>query len=315
MLQEEVRMKIWVLGCLLFSLFGLTACGKDEPKIDVSKRIINAVCTTGMITDIVQNVGGDRVKAVGLMGPGVDPHLYRATEGDVSKLSKADIIFYNGLHLEAKMGEIFEKMNGKKRTVAVSGSIPTKNLLSSAQFNGNYDPHIWFDVSLWMAAILVVKENLIKLDPTHADVYKSNAEKTLKTLGELHTEIKMSVQKIPKSQRVVVTAHDAFNYFGRAYGFEVIGLQGISTVAEAGTKDVQDLAKIIANRRIKAIFIESSVPIRNIQAVQEAVKSRGWDVKIGGELFSDAMGHAGSPEGNYPGMVRHNLKTIVNALK
>lgn len=295
----------------------LTACRETAApaNADVSQRPIQAVTTIGMIGDIVKQVGGERVNVIGLMGPGVDPHLYKASEGDVIRLGEADIVFYNGLHLEAAMSRVFERMGGRIKTVAVTDYIDRKRLLTPDQFEGNYDPHVWFDVTLWMSATERVRDALIEIDPAHAETYRANAEEYLNQLAELDDYVKTQTARLPADKRVIITAHDAFNYFGRAYGFEVRGLQGISTAAEAGTADVQGLAKFIAERKIPAIFIESSVPVRNVEAVQEAVRAQGWDVQIGGELFSDAMGTPGTDEGTYIGMVKHNIDTIVNALK
>lgn len=295
----------------------LTACRETAApaNADVSQRPIQAVTTIGMIGDIVKQVGGERVNVIGLMGPGVDPHLYKASEGDVIRLGEADIVFYNGLHLEAAMSRVFERMGGRIKTVAVTDYIDRRRLLTPDQFEGNYDPHVWFDVTLWMSATERVRDALIEIDPAHAETYRANAEEYLNQLAELDDYVKTQTARLPADKRVIITAHDAFNYFGRAYGFEVRGLQGISTAAEAGTADVQGLAKFIAERQIPAIFIESSVPVRNVEAVQEAVRAQGWDVQIGGELFSDAMGTPGTDEGTYIGMVKHNIDTIVNALK
>jgi manganese/zinc/iron transport system substrate-binding protein len=294
----------------------LTACGQaaGEAEADFSQRPIRVVTTVGMIGDIVQNVGGEHVEVTNLMGPGVDPHLYKASEGDVSRMAEADIIFYNGLHLEAKMGEVLEKMEGRIRTAAVTEGIDQSELLAPPEFEGSFDPHVWFDVALWMEAAKQVRDTLVEMDPNHADHYQANAESYLAELSELHDYVEAQAEKVPGEQKVLITAHDAFNYFGRAYGFEVRGLQGISTAAEAGTADVQDLAEFIAEKKIPAIFVESSVPPRTIEAVQAAVRSRGFEVEIGGELFSDAMGDPDTSEGTYAGMVRHNIDTIVNSL-
>ncbi|TFG76667.1 MAG: manganese transporter [Thermodesulfobacteriales bacterium] len=282
---------------------------------DSSKQQLNIVATTGMIADMVSVIGGDNVIVKGLMGPGVDPHLYKASAGDVALLSKADVIFYNGLHLEGKMTEIFEQMKSRGiETVAVSDGVDRSDLLTPPEFKGNHDPHIWFDVTLWMNAVGPVRNILIEKDPENAPVYNENADSYLAALSELNEYVKERANSLPEDKRVLITAHDAFNYFGRGYGFEVRGLQGISTASEAGTADVQELATIIVERRIPAVFVESSVPPRYIEAVQAAVKSKGFNVKIGGELFSDAMGNPGTPEGNYIGMVRHNINTIVDAL-
>jgi manganese/zinc/iron transport system substrate-binding protein len=260
-------------------------------------------------------VGGEHVKVRGLMGPGVDPHLYKASAGDVALLSGADLIFYNGLHLEGKMSEIFEQM--RKRgidTVAVTDSIDRSLLETPPQFEGNYDPHVWFDVTMWMKAVETVRDTLVTIDPANADDYRANTEAYLTELTALNEYVKSKANLLPEDKRVLITAHDAFSYFGRRYGFEVRGLQGISTVSEAGTQDVQNLAAFIVERKIPAIFVESSVPPKFIEAVQAAVEAKGFDVKVGGSLYSDAMGNPGTPDGNYIGMIRHNIDTIVGAL-
>ena len=305
------------LMILVFVSLLLSACASSggESDLPIAERTINVVTTTGMIADAAINVGGERVQVQSLMGPGVDPHLYKASENDVQTLQGADIVFYNGLHLEAQMGEVLERMNDFGiRTVVVTDKIDRSILLAPPEFAGNYDPHVWFDVTLWMKAAEQIKEALIEADPTNQAVYEANAEAYLGELQELHEYVLSQAEGIPAEQRVLITAHDAFNYFGRAYGFEVRGLQGISTEAQAGTADVQALADFIVKRQIPAVFVESSVPQRNVEAVQAAVQSRGFDVKIGGSLFSDAMGTAGTPEGTYVGMVRHNIDTIVAAL-
>jgi len=282
---------------------------------DLADRRIRVVATTGMVGDLVRNVGGERVEVVTLMGPGVDPHLYKASADDVVQLQRADIIFYNGLHLEAAMGEVLERMQSRSRTVAVTGSIPREALLPSDEYDNQYDPHVWFDVALWRQTVDYVRDVLIDLDPSHASIYRTNAESYGRQLDELHTYVQSRAALISEDQRVLVTAHDAFRYFGRAYGFEVHGLQGISTVIEAGAADVQKLADFIVTRRIPAIFVETSVSQRTMAAVQSAVRARGFEVRIGGELFSDALGDPGTPEGEYIGMVRHNIDTIVTALR
>lgn len=280
-----------------------------------AQKPIRVVTTIGQLTDVVKNIGGDRVKVDGLMGAGVDPHLYKASESDVRKLNSADIIFYNGLFLEAKLESIFKKMSRRTLTVAVAESIPKDQRLESQNYSGHYDPHVWFDVELWIKAAERVRDTLMVYDPEHKDDYQARTLEYLEKLKELDQFVIGRTQELPQDQRVLVTAHDAFRYFGRRYGFEVKGLQGISTQSEAGVADVSKLADFIAEHRIKAVFIESSVPERNIKAVQEAVKARDWDVTIGGELFSDAVGNEGTFEGTYIGMVTHNINTIVDSLK
>jgi manganese/zinc/iron transport system substrate-binding protein len=303
--------KILLLGLSLVLL--VSACA-TQPNANQTGKL-NIVTTTGMIADIAKNIGGEHVEVISLMGPGVDPHLYKASEGDVQRLQAANLIFYNGLHLEAQMGEVLEKMNEfGVTTVAVTDKIDPSLLNAPPEFQGNYDPHVWFDVSMWMKAAEQVQETLIEVDPAHASTYEANAASYLDQLADLHQYVLTQAQTIPAEKRVLITAHDAFNYFGEAYGFEVRGLQGISTEAQAGTADVQDLVNFIVERQIPAIFVESSVPQRNIEAVQAAVQDQGFDVKIGGSLFSDAMGTTGTPEGTYIGMVTHNIDTIVSAL-
>jgi manganese/zinc/iron transport system substrate-binding protein len=300
---------------LLTLLIGSCQQGTSKLSDDLSSRQIRIVTTIGMINDVAQIVGGQRVRTTGLMGPGVDPHLYKASEGDVRRLSEADLIFYNGLHLEAQMGEVLEQMDGRGiKTQAVTDYIDHQALQRPPEFEGQYDPHVWFDVTMWMQAVETVRDTLIEVDPASADLYRTNADAYLKELEALHAYVQEQAMRVPEEKRVLITAHDAFNYFGRAYGFEVRGLQGISTESEAGTGDVQDLTDFIVERRIPAVFVESSVPVRNIEAVQEAVRAKGFEVSIGGELFSDAMGDAGTAEGTYIGMVRHNTDTIVEAL-
>lgn len=297
------------LTCLVVLL---ASCAPPEPA-ETSDRL-NVVTTVGMIADVAENVGGGHVRVTALMGPGVDPHLYKASEGDVRRLYRADVIFYGGLHLEAKMAEVLQEMGERTRSVAVSEAIPRDSLLAPPEFQGAHDPHVWFDVRLWMMTVPRVAETLAAADPAHAADFRANAARYLARLDSLDRYVRAQAARVPAEQRVLVTAHDAFNYFGRAYGFRVRGLQGISTASEAGTADVQELADFIARRRIPAIFVESSIPRRNVEAVQEAVGARGWRVRIGGQLFSDAMGSAGTPEGTYVGMVRHNIDTVVGAL-
>lgn len=306
-------MKKIVLVVLTLSLL-LSACATETGGNSNGK--LNIVTTTGMIADIAKNVGGEYVEVTALMGPGVDPHLYKASEGDIRRLQEANLIFYNGLHLEAQLGEVLEKMNDFNiTTVAVADAIDPAILLSHPQYEDAYDPHIWFDVTLWMQAVRQVQETLSETDPAHKSAYEANAQAYLAGLEELHQYVLSQADTIPVEKRVIITAHDAFSYFGRAYGFEVRGLQGISTESQAGTADVQSLANFIVEKQIPAIFVESSVPQRNVEAVQAAVQSQGFDVQIGGSLFSDAMGSEGTPEGTYIGMVRHNIDTIVAALK
>lgn len=302
---------VLILLASVLTLAGCTGAGRGHSD---ASGILRIVATTGMIADAAARVGGDRVRVTSLMGAGVDPHLYKASEGDVRRLADADVIFYNGLHLEAGMGDVLERMASRKRTIAVAQSIDQARLLAPPEFKGAFDPHVWFDVSMWRDVAARVRDSLAEHDPTNADVYRRNAEAYVAELDQLHAYVRERAESVPAEQRVLVTAHDAFNYFGRAYGFEVRGLQGISTATEAGTADVQRLAQFIADRRIRAIFVESSIPQRTIEAVQEAVRARGFETRVGGQLYSDAMGNPGTPEGTYVGMVRHNVDTIAGAL-
>lgn len=292
----------------------ITGCGNSDKVADNGKY--NVVATTTLITDLVKSIGGEFINVQGLMGPGVDPHLYKASAGDVRLMQNADMVVYNGLHLEGKMGDIFENIEGsKKMIIAVSKDINESNLIDFASNPGNFDPHIWFDVKLWEQAAKTVTEGLKKLDKEHSSEFDDNLEKYLGELYKLEEYISQRIAEIPKENRVLITAHDAFNYFGNAYGFDVRGLQGISTASEAGTSDVSQLAKFIVERKIKAIFVESSVPRKSIEALQEAVKAQGFQVEIGGELYSDSTGGAGSDAETYIGTFKSNIDTIVDALK
>jgi manganese/zinc/iron transport system substrate-binding protein len=273
------------------------------------------VVTTGMIRDAVKNITGDKAEVVSLMGPGVDPHLYKASHGDLEKITEADIIFYNGLHLEGKMGKVFEKAERIKPVVPVSKSISVNALREIPGYENTHDPHIWFDVRLWQQAVRNISEYLQTKDSANAPVYHKNAARYLERLDSLDKAVRKELQSVPASQRVLITAHDAFGYFGDAYGVEVRGLQGISTLSEFGLKDVTELVNFIISRKIKAIFVETSVSTKSINAILEGCREKGWNVRIGGTLYSDAMGEANTPEGNYIGMVNANVKTIVTALK
>ncbi len=297
-----------VVGALL-----LSACA---PATSASTRpdTIQATATTGMVAEVVQTVGGNRVSVVTLMGPGVDPHLFKASAGDMRALESADIIFYNGLRLEAGLSQVLERMAANRPVVAITADIDPAQLLASEDYANAYDPHVWFDVALWANTADTVRAALTDLDPANAELYRTNASAYQAELLALHAELQTRAATLPTNQRVLVTAHDAFRYFGRAYGFEVHGLQGISTQAEASTADVQALAGLIVQKRVPAVFIESSVPQRTVQALQAAAQAQGWPVTLGGELYSDALGDPGTPAGTYSGMVRHNLETILTAL-
>ena len=311
--RRPCHVRLGNAALLAIALSTFIACSR-EPGRQADDTRLRVVATTGMIADVAARVGGEHAVVESLMGPGVDPHLYKASAGDVRRLSRADLVLYNGLHLEAAMGEVLEEMGHRKHTVAVTEWIDRASLTSPPEFQGSYDPHVWFDVRLWMRAVQRIEAAYAQADAAHAAEYAERSSEVLRDLAELDDWVRARTAEVPASRRVLVTAHDAFGYFGRAYGFEVKGLQGISTASEAGTADVQQLAADIAVRRIPAIFVETSIPRRTIEAVQAAVRSRGFDVAIGGALYSDALGNAGTPAGTYVGMVRSNVETIVGAL-
>ncbi len=299
------------LFILVFVIILCTSC-QDEKKVQNGK--LKVVTTTTMITDLVRNIGGDSIDVQGLMGSGVDPHLYKASEGDVSKLSNADVVFYSGLHLEGKLVDVFEKMGNTTNTIALAEILDKNKLIGSEYFASNYDPHIWFNIQYWKQLTNYLTQELSKLNPENASFFQKNSARYLLQLDTLETDIIKTIAALPKEKRILVTAHDAFNYFGEAYGFEVVGLQGLSTATEAGVQDVQNLAKLIIDKKVKAIFVETSVPKRTIEALQQAVLSKGFEVEIGGTLYSDALGNAGTEEGSYLGMFKYNVDTIVEAL-
>jgi manganese/zinc/iron transport system substrate-binding protein len=293
----------------------VAACSSSKETNGNQNGKLKITTTIGMIKDVTDNVGGEHVEVTGLMKSGVDPHLYKASQGDIKKLDKAELILYNGLHLEGKMGEIFEKMEEEKQVVAVTKNIEEDILLTPEDGTVGYDPHVWFNVQHWITVTETIRDVLVEQDSENADQYKKNAEKYIAKLEELDSYVKEQISTIPKERRVLVTAHDAFGYFGEAYDIEVKGLQGLSTASEYGSKDVSTLRDYLVEKEIKAVFVESSVPKKAIEAVVEGAKEKGHVINIGGELFSDAMGEEGTKEGTYIGMVRHNVDTIVSALK
>ncbi|RMA65892.1 manganese/zinc/iron transport system substrate-binding protein [Ulvibacter antarcticus] len=306
---KQISMKKIYLIFITIAFFGCKNTSEDNGKLKV-------VTTTSMITDLVKNIGGDLVEIEGLMGAGVDPHLYKASEGDVSKFYNADVIFYNGLHLEGKLVEVLEKMEGQqKTTVALGEFLDKKELIGSTYFTSNYDPHVWFNIQFFKQFAEKVTAVLSEKAPKHKAAFEENNTVFQEQLSQLELEVRSIIATLPEEKRVLVTAHDAFNYFGKEYGFNVVGLQGISTATEAGVQDVQKLSDFIIENKVKAIFIESSVPRRTIEALQQAVLSKDHEVIIGGSLYSDALGDAGSVEGTYIGMFTYNVNTIVNALR
>lgn len=312
------------LAVLLIGLVFMVGCSRIPSSgyapVDLSNRKARVVVTTTMIADLARQIGGEHVEVTCLMNPGVDPHSWQSSADDSKKMQQADLIVYNGLHLEAKVADIFDDMSKHMRVVALASAIPETELRrATGGYEGAHDPHIWFDVSLWAKTVNMLRDALIELDPKNADTFRANAERHYKELLALHEEVKtkLSDKAIPSHYRVLITAHDAFFYFGRAYKFEVRGLQGISTNDQPSTRAVRELADFIAERRIPAIFGETSVPPKGIEAVQEAVQKRpgGFKVRFYGEsLYSDSLGDLGGPAGTYVGMIRHNVETIAKAL-
>jgi manganese/zinc/iron transport system substrate-binding protein len=271
--------------------------------------------TVGMVTDIVRTVAGPLADVQGIIGDGVDPHLYKPTRGDVAALLRADVVFYSGLMLEGKMADALIKVGRRGKPVyAVTELLDEEYLLEPADMQGHHDPHVWMDAKAWGKAVEAVARSLIEFDPTNAEGYRSRGTELEKELRRLDAYAREKIGSIPKSQRILITAHDAFNYFGRAYDIEVIGIQGISTESEAGIGDINRLVDLIVDRNVSAVFVETSVAHKNVQALVEGAASRGKTIRIGGELFSDAMGPAGTYEGTYIGMIDHNVTTIVRAL-
>lgn len=275
---------------------------------------VRIVATTGIIGDALINLLDTNAEITSLMGPGVDPHLYKATQGDLQRLNNADIIVYNGLHLEGKMVEILERLKDKKTVFSMEEMLDTDNFIQAEGFSGNYDPHIWFDVELWSQAVNSLGSHLADTLDFNKEIL-ANRDNYVLRLKNLHDSVKVAISSIPQKNRVLVTAHDAFEYFGRAYNIEVRGLQGISTLSEAGIKDISKLVNFLVENKIPAVFVETSVSRRSIDAVVEGCVRKGHPLKIGGYFYSDALGKAGSPEGTYIGTVRSNVKTIVEALK
>ena len=300
------------LGGFLISMF-LLSCDSQNEDTEYTQPLV--VATTGMIADLVKNIGGEHLEVKGLMGPGVDPHLYKATQRDLSLLRQAEVVFFNGLHLEGKMGEVLESFSREKPVFAIAEGIPTSRLIQVDEATGSVDPHVWFDVALWSEGISLVEARLSQVFPEYASTFSQNAESYADSLEALNSWVKEQIGSLPAESRIMITAHDAFAYFGEAYGVEVRGLQGISTVAEFGLKDRKELVDLIVDRKIKSVFVETSVSSKSLEAVVADCKQRGWEVKIGGTLFSDAMGAADTPEGTYLGMVRSNVHTIIEGLE
>ena len=308
--------KLYINLVLLVLALALAGCKNpaENTRSSSSDKRYTVTTTTGMVTDIVRQVCGDKASVEGIIGEGVDPHLYKPTRADLNALAHADLVFYSGLVLEGKMTDVLEKMSEKKPVIAVTESVDKNYLLMPPEFAGHPDPHLWMDVGGWMKAVEVVSQTLSDYDKPNAQFYQSNAESYLVQLKALEEYAKTSIATIPEQSRVLVTAHDAFNYMGRAYGIEVVGIQGISTESEAGLNDLNRLVDMLVENNVTAVFVETSVADKNVKALIEGARAQGLEVKIGGTLFSDAMGAPGTYEGTYIGMIDHNITTIVNAL-
>lgn len=299
-----------VISCLLLSI----SCSRKA--VNNSENKLRVITTTTILSDMVENIAGDKLEIKNLMGEGVDPHLYQASAGDLISMQESDIIIYHGIHLEGKMGDIFSSLdNYGKKVICAGDGIDPSQLLEWEDESSIYDPHVWFDISLWKEATKQVAKGLIEADPENKDFYESNLEKYLAYLKDLEEYTFARVEELPVSKRILVTAHDAFSYFARAYGFEVESLQGISTDSEAGTADIRLLADTIEEKGVKVIFLESSISPRSMQALQASLASRGWPIEIGNELYSDSLGEKNTAEGTYIGAFKYNLDSIVDSLK
>lgn len=314
-----------IVGLSLFSVLGCVDSKKTSNQGNSfsgqyqGQYPIRATVTVGMVADLVREIGGERLEVTQLLGSGVDPHLYKPTRDDVTSLTKADIVFFNGLYLEGKMAETLQRFTEKKRSVAVAERLSAERLNAerlNAEHTGDEhpDPHVWMDVSLWSEVAQAIGDELSQYDPTHKEEYQKRTQELRAKLDALHQYGLTQIASIPKDQRVLVTSHDAFRYFGRAYGIEVEAIQGISTESEAGLQRMNELVDMLVSRKVQAVFVESSVPKESIESLLLGAQNRGHKVTIAAELYSDAMGDAGTYEGTYIGMMDHNLSSIARAL-
>ena len=298
---------VFTLAAILTAVVGMTDASAG------SHERLNVVATTGMIADAASNVGGDLVEVLALMGPGVDPHAYRQTRTDIVALANADLVLWHGLYLEAQMEKFMLELGQDKNVVAVAESLPQNMLIGHDDYDDKFDPHVWMNPNLWSRVVLAVRDTLIAIAPNHADVFRANADAHLKEINGLARYATDVLSSVPVQSRVLLTAHDAFNYFGSTYGFEVVGVQGMSMESEAGLQRISELVDMLVARDVRAIFVESSVSDRNMRALVEGAAAQGHKVVIGGELFSDAMGEPGTYEGTYLGMIDHNATLITRA--
>ena len=300
-------------GAALGALLGRGAAAQTAPQ--QRRGPLSVLATIAMIGDVVKQIAGDRIRVETLMGAGVDPHLYKATREDVARMLRADVIFYNGLVLEGKMTDAIIRVARSGRPVyAVTELLPEDQLIEPEGADGLYDPHVWMDPRVWARAAEMIADRLVTHDRANAQVFRRNLAALQAKMAELDTYAERAIATVPEQQRLLVTAHDAFSYFARRYGVEVLGIQGLSTESEAGVRRIQELVSVLVTRRIPAVFVETSVSDRNVQALVEGARARGHAVTIGGSLFSDAMGEPGSYEGTYIGMIDHNVTTVVRAL-
>jgi manganese/zinc/iron transport system substrate-binding protein len=303
---SPLRPVITCLALLAVIVFASAATSHAKP--------LNVVATTSMIADAARQIAGDRAEVKALMGPGVDPHSYRQTRSDIAAMARADLVLWHGLYLEAQLEEFFFDLGKRRNVVAVGEAVARDKLLSHADYDGRFDPHVWMDPKLWETVVYAVRDALIATDPDGAATYTANAKAHVAEIKKLTAYMASVTATVPDKSRVLLTAHDAFSYFGRGYDFEVLGIQGISTESEAGLRRVEELVDTIVEREISAVFVESSVPERNVRALIEGAAARGQDVAIGGTLYSDAMGEPGTYEGTYIGMIDHNATLITRAL-
>lgn len=296
-------------------LASISALALSSAPLYASETKLSVVATTGMIADAARQVGGDLVDVQALMGPGVDPHAYRQTRTDILAATRADLVLWNGLYLEAQMEDFLRDLSDtSSNVVAVAETIPQDSLIAHEDYTGKFDPHVWMVPDLWAQVVTSVRDAMITAAPDHADTFNANAETHLKDIARLQDYADTAISTIPDQARVLLTAHDAFGYLGEAFGFEVMGIQGISTESEAGLNRISELSTMLVERDIRAVFVETSVSDRNVRALIEGAAAQGHEVKIGGELFSDAMGQEGTYEGTYLGMIDHNITTITDAL-
>lgn len=307
MLNRRSILTLWAASFLAFQGVAATSSAASADSVTV-------VATTGMIADAARVVGGDLVEVQALMGPGVDPHAYRQTRSDIVALARADLVLWHGLYLEAQMEDFLRDLATDRTVVAVAEGLPRDLLLAHDDYADKLDPHVWMVPELWSRVVENVRDALVQVAPEHADTFTANAAAHQAEIAALGTYAADMLASVPEPARVLVTAHDAFNYFGAAYGFEVLGIQGISTESEAGLQRIAELVDLLVARGIGAVFVESSVSDRNIRALIEGAAAAGHTVTIGGELFSDAMGEPGTYEGTYVGMIDHNVTTIAAAL-